>query len=121
MRNTITHKGNYTIEMSLTFGEVFVSHPELESIGIYLVVDNEGKIFAFKHHSVREYEDADHDDWRFCLGKISPSDMMVEKNGKSYKKFKRAIRYATKLARLNMPVETGSSTRIFEMKGGDIK
>ena len=121
MKNTITHKGNYEFEMSLTFGEVFVSHPELEMRGLYLVVDDKGKVFVFKHHSVREYEDADHDDWRFCLGKMSPSEMMVERKGKSYKKFKRAVRYATRLARLNVPDEPGSSTRLFEMKGGERK
>ena len=121
MKNTIIHKGNYEFEMSLTFGEVFVSHPELEMRGLYLVVDNKGKLFVFKHHSILEYEEADYDDWRFCIGKMSPFEMMVERKGKAYKKFKRAIRYATKLACLNMPDEPGSSTRLFEIEGGERK
>ena len=121
MKNTITYKGNYTFEMGLSFGEVFVTHPELEMRGLYLVVDDKGKVFVFKHHSVREYNDADHDDWRFCLGKMSPSEIIVERKGKAYKKFKRAIRLATKLARLNFPAEPGSSTRLFEIEGGDIE
>ena len=94
--------GDYTIEESINFGTAILNHPDFVDLGVFVVVYEDGSIEAFRYYSRQELIDASFDEYAFAVMINGyPWMAMKERRGKSYKKFKRAVRIAAKVAKNN--------------------
>ena len=90
----------YTIEECLNRGSVLLTHPGLEAMDVFVIVYQDGSIDTFKYYSQGELVEAEYDETKFAIILNGyPWMAMQERGGKSYKKFKKAVRTATKRAK----------------------
>ena len=90
----------YVIDECLNRGSVLLTHPRLEAMDVFVIVYQDGSIDTFKYYSQGELEEAEYDETKFAIMINGyPWMAMKERRGKSYKKFKKAVRTATKIAK----------------------